>query len=337
MSPWQTYRGHAAQIAMFRRAAQRERLAQAYLLVGPAGVGKRTFARHVAQCLFCERFAEAELDACGECGPCRQMRAGSHPDFFAIGCPEGKRELPLRLMVGEDDRRGREGLCHDLSLRPLSGRGRIAIVDDAQTMNDEAANAFLKTLEEPPPGSLIFLIAPQPDGLLPTIRSRCQQVRFGPLPQADIADLLVTHAIVPDAQTAAVAASFSEGSLETAARLADPTLADLRRAVTEELSRTPFDPGGAAARLIKAVEPAGDAAAQREATVWLARFAAGHFQQAMHAALRRETADPTPTVERMADLADRAADIEGQLALYTSAGLCIEAFAYDIAGGLRGA
>ena len=264
---------------MFRRAIDRGRLAQGYLFVGPSGVGKRLFARKLAGCLFCERHDDGDLEACGECSACRMMAASTHPDLLEIGCPEGKRELPLSAFVGDRDERGRAGLCYQLSLRPSAGDRRIAIIDDAETMNDESANAFLKTLEEPPPGAVLILIAPQPDDLLPTIRPRCQLVRFGALSETDVADLLVECGITDDAAAARAAAAVSEGSLDVAATLIDPALQSLRSVLIEELSQQPLSPARAADRLVKGIEPVGDLAAQREATSWLARFAASFFRE----------------------------------------------------------
>jgi DNA polymerase-3 subunit delta' len=351
-SIWDGLRGHADQVEMFRRAIARGRLAQGYLFVGPAGVGKRTFARKLATCLFCQRYEEADLEACGECSSCRMMAASTHPDYFEVGCPEGKRELPLSVFLGERDERGRAGLCYQLSLRPSAGGRRIAVIDDAETMNEEAANAFLKTLEEPQPGAVLILIAPQPDGLLPTIRSRCQLVRFAALPESDVAELLVAGGLTEDPLAARAAAGVSEGSLEVAARLTDPTLRSLRDALVEELSRQPFDPSKTAERLVKGVEPAGDLAAQREATGWVARFAAGFFRRTARAVvdpaavegpersfadrLIRATGDPAEAVERLAGLTERSAAVEDQLSLYASPALCIEALAYDMVNRLRG-
>src|SRR5689334_25107569 len=96
---WNDLRGRDDQIEMFRRTIRRGRLASAYLLVGPEGTGKKLFAQKLAQCLFCETVVDADLDACGTCPGCRQMQAGSHPDFLFVDCPEGKREIPLERIV----------------------------------------------------------------------------------------------------------------------------------------------------------------------------------------------------------------------------------------------
>ncbi|HUG91942.1 MAG TPA: hypothetical protein VML55_13975, partial [Planctomycetaceae bacterium] len=98
---------------MFRRALSRGRFSHAYLFAGPEGAGKRLFARTLAQCLFCQADQRAQaLEACGTCSACRQMQAGTHPDYLAVGCPDGKSALPIELFVGPPERRGREGLCH---------------------------------------------------------------------------------------------------------------------------------------------------------------------------------------------------------------------------------
>ncbi|MGE3316360.1 MAG: hypothetical protein AB7O26_14690, partial [Planctomycetaceae bacterium] len=151
---WEKIRGHESLVEMFRRSAARGRLSHAYLFVGPAGVGKMLFAKTLAQCLFCERFDDSELEACGECGPCRMMQAGTHPDFLTLGRPDSKNVIPIELIAGSRERRGQDGLCHDIALRPMAGMRRVAVIDDADYLNAESANAFLKTLEEPPPGSV---------------------------------------------------------------------------------------------------------------------------------------------------------------------------------------
>jgi len=351
-SIWDGFFGHDEQIEMFRRAISRDRLAQGYLFVGPAGVGKRTFAVKLATCLFCERCADTDLEACGECSACRQMAARSHPDFFQVGCPEGKRELPISVFLGDEDERGRAGLCYQLSLSPVSGGRRFAVIDDADAMNEAAANAFLKSLEEPQPGAVLILIAERPDELLPTIRSRCQSVRFSPLADSEVVQLLMSLNVATDLQTAQTAAVLAEGSPTVAAKLLDPALRALREILLEELGKQPFDPSRTADRLVKGIEPFSELAAQRDAVGWIARFAATFFRQVARSVLEPELADAGAAafaarvlkvcgdegeaLERLAGLIERAGDIENQLSLYASPVLCIESFAYDLANRLRG-
>lgn len=165
-------------VEMFRRAAARGRLAHAYLLIGPESCGAFEFARLFAQAMLCRRSDERELDACGDCSSCKQVLAGTHPDLLAVGLPEGKSELPIDLFVGSPERRGKEGLCYEFSLKPMMAGRRIAIISDADAMNEASANALLKTLEEPPEQSILILLAEEVERLLTTIKSRCQIVYF---------------------------------------------------------------------------------------------------------------------------------------------------------------
>ncbi|MCA9111630.1 MAG: DNA polymerase III subunit delta', partial [Planctomycetaceae bacterium] len=225
---WEDLRGHQRTLEQFRQAFRRGRSSHAYLFIGPKGIGKRTFALKLVQCLFCERTSDTELDACGVCHACVQIKAGTHPDLLTVARPEGKRELPIELIVGAAERRGREGLCHELAMRPMSADRRVAIIDDAQSMNAASANALLKTLEEPPPGSILILLTPSTDAILPTIRSRCQPVSFAPLPDDDLCSLLVSQGITSDPEEAWQVTLLAEGSLVTAQQLLQPELRSLR-------------------------------------------------------------------------------------------------------------
>lgn len=166
---------------MLRSAMQRGRVAASYLFAGEQGIGKRFAALNFAKALNCLTGAErghAALqgespDCCDACPSCRRIDKGSHPDFAFIA-PEG-----TQIKV-ESIRRVEEML----SLKAYEARVKTVIVDDAEAMNPSAANAFLKTLEEPPPGSLIVLVSSSPDMLPPTIRSRCVRINFTPLSAA---------------------------------------------------------------------------------------------------------------------------------------------------------
>jgi len=296
---WNDLRGHADQIEMLRRSIGRGRLAHAYLFAGPAGTGKATFARIFAQCLFCERFPDSALDACGTCAACRQMNAGSHPDFFLIGCPEGRNEIPVAAFIGVDDRRGRDGLIHDLSLRPMSASRRIAILDDANRMNEEGANAMLKTLEEPPPDSLLVLVADNLDAVLPTIRSRCQLVRFAALPAADVADLLLLTGVTENRDEAAAAAAMSEGSVQTATQLLNPELRSLRQKLFGFLSAADLNPLQAAQTMNAGLEELGsETHDQRRNALWLIRFAEEFYRQVVLRLTDSPVASSSPDVDR---------------------------------------
>src|SRR5277367_908081 len=172
----------------------RGRLPHAFLFVGPEGIGKHAFALRLTQALLCERVPESKLDPCGQCPGCLQVMAGTHPDLLHVAKPEDRQELPIRVI---------RDLCIDLGLKPMSGRRKVAIVDDADDLNDEAANAFLKTLEEPPPGSTLILVGTSAEGQLDTILSRCRVVRFDPLPESELAELLLEQGIAETPEAAA--------------------------------------------------------------------------------------------------------------------------------------
>jgi len=199
---WHGVEGHDDVVEQFRRALQRRRLASSFLFAGPEGIGKRTFALTLARALLCRNRPEEMLDPCGECPACAQVLAGTHPDLEQVAKPKDRAFIPLELLIGDKEHRGREGLCHNISLKPYMGGRKIAIIDDADHLNPEGANCLLKTLEEPPPKSVLILIGTSPAKQLPTIRSRCQLIRFRPLPADVVAELLIARELVADAADA---------------------------------------------------------------------------------------------------------------------------------------
>lgn len=165
--------GHA--IGILTGILKRRRLAGSYIFSGEPGIGKKLTAVNFAKALNCikteadsyQPATDGSPDACDECESCLKIDAGSHPDLLLVS-PEDR-------LIKIDEIR----LINDaLSFRPFEGRKKIAIVDDADTMNIASANAFLKTLEEPPEDSVIILISSRPDRLPATIRSRCSRVNF---------------------------------------------------------------------------------------------------------------------------------------------------------------
>jgi DNA polymerase-3 subunit delta' len=178
----------------------------------------------LAKSLLCERRDQAQLDACGMCPSCVQVDAGTHPDLHMVCKPEGKSEIPVALFIGPRENRMREGFCYDISLKPFGGGRKIGIIEDADLINEEGANALLKTLEEPPPRSVLILVGTSESKQLPTIRSRSQVVRFEPLGQEVVERLLLEKQLVADAAEAGRLAAQSEGSVTRAMELADPDL-----------------------------------------------------------------------------------------------------------------
>lgn len=230
---WEEIRGHERPEKIFRLAAQRERLASTFLFVGPEGIGKRKFARQLARALFCERFPESELQSCDECSQCQQVRAGSHPDLLELRKPDDKNNLPIGMFAGSND--CGPGLCHDLSIKPAAGGRRIAIIDDADFLRAEAANALLKTLEEPPPRSLLILLGTSEQQQLPTILSRCQIVRFAPLPAVDLRAILEGLAL-GEGTPLELLVPASSGSVQQAILLHPPEVFAFRRELLGQLA-----------------------------------------------------------------------------------------------------
>ncbi|NLF70807.1 MAG: DNA polymerase III subunit [Candidatus Anammoximicrobium sp.] len=281
---WQEIEGHDLLVDQFRQTLRRGRLASTFLFIGPAGIGKRTFALKLAQSLLCEVARAEDLQPCGHCPACQQVATGTHPDLLLVAKPEDRSFIPVELFIGDREHRMREGLCHDIALKPFRGGRKIAVIDDADFLNQEGANCLLKTLEEPPPKSLIILIGTSEQKQLPTIRSRSQIVRFRPLPQDTIERLLISQGLVPDPQTATRLAALSEGSVQRALDLADPQLDEFREGLLSHLSQ----PDANAIEFAKGVGPfvdqAGKEAPPRRARmIQLFGLAAEFYRQLMRA------------------------------------------------------
>ena len=197
--------GHDEVIERLRRDISGDRLAHAYLFVGPDGVGKATVARLLGAATLCKSESSEERP-CGSCLACRKISRHNHPDFHLLEPSEGKRWIRIEQV---------RGLQADMSLRPFESNRRVVLVDGAENMNIAAQNAFLKTLEEPPPGTLIVMVAPGVHRLLPTIVSRCRIERFGPLKTTELANMLTDLRDI-DIDEASIVASLAFGSVGAA-------------------------------------------------------------------------------------------------------------------------
>ncbi|HJR94097.1 MAG TPA: hypothetical protein VJ807_01595 [Gaiellaceae bacterium] len=216
--------------------------AHAYLLHGPAGVGKRTAAF---------AFAGALL------GDARRVELRTHPDLYLLE--------PLGEMIRIDDVRA---LRHDLHMRPFEGDRRVYLVLDADRMNDEAADALLKDLEEPPSYAVIVLVAGELGPLPPTILSRCQLVPFRRLSERAVREWFAAQAPEKSVEEVRVLARASSGRLDRARRLLDPD-ASARRDALIEAARSVylepgFDPAAAAGVLLASAAARGEEARERE-------------------------------------------------------------------------
>lgn len=206
LAPWHLDVWHRLQA---RQA--RDRLPHALLLCGPAGLAKRAFADAFAAVLLCER---GRASACGQCRACVLLKAGSHPDAVRVVL-ELRDDGTARTEITVDQIRV---LGERLALTPQFGGLQVALIDPADGMNASAANAMLKTLEEPTPATVIVLIADHPVRLPATIRSRCQRVDFY-LPLRDQALAWLAQQGI-DAKTAATALGVAAGNPGVALELA---------------------------------------------------------------------------------------------------------------------
>jgi DNA polymerase-3 subunit delta' len=189
--------GHGKAIAILKTVIKKDRIAHAYLFYGMEGVGKRTTAAVFARALNCG----AENPPCGDCASCRRAEHKNHPDIVTI-----TEEGPI-IKIGTV-----KELMAQMKFRPREGRMRVFIMPEADRMNPAAANALLKTLEEPSAGNVLLLTSARPHALPMTILSRCQHLRFPPLPREEVARFLQEKkSIAPDA--AAILAASSGGSI----------------------------------------------------------------------------------------------------------------------------
>jgi DNA polymerase-3 subunit delta' len=195
----------------------RETIAHAYLFSGPAGVGKKTFARRLAQSLLCEAPKTGVLGYDGTCASCRLFAGGEqtrHPDFLehAGVLKIGDRDAAMGFYEGED--LSARDLVRQLSMRSYSGGARVLLLGDVDFATHHAANALLKFFEEPPAGVVLMLTTPSPGRLLATIRSRLVELRFSPLARAEVERLLAKMGY--DDERARLGASLGQGSVTRA-------------------------------------------------------------------------------------------------------------------------
>jgi len=230
--------GQERAIRILQNALRCGRVGHAYLFIGPAGVGKRLTAETFARALNCTGDGYLSADACGLCPSCNKMDTGNHPDFKVIE-PEG---LQTRI----DQTRA---LKQDLQYAPLQHRWKIYLFSEAESLNPEAANNLLKALEEPPPRTVFLLLSANPAAILPTIRSRCQPVRFGYL-SLPLVQQILKERFGLEEQKAQFLASYSSGRLGQAIALAESPEIFARRAEVMRLIKEMLSfPAGAALKV----------------------------------------------------------------------------------------
>ncbi len=215
-------RGQQEAAAFVRNAVKRNRLSHAYIFAGPAGCGRSLLAKNFAKALNCFAF---DSEPCERCISCRKINSDTHPDVRWVQRSGESMQIKIQQM--------RHLECQ-IALKPFEGRYKVWIIKDAEYMTQEAANSFLKTLEEPPPYSLFILTVERPKDLLPTIMSRCQIIRLKPLDIEALTSILVNeHGY--DRQDAEVVARYAEGKLGKALQF-DRDAIEWKNSVIEELS-----------------------------------------------------------------------------------------------------
>lgn len=251
MLHWSDIRGQDRPKTILERALETGRVHHAYLFAGLEGVGKFETAKTFSAIINClNRPEEGFRDACGECTACRKISEGYHPDVIAVK-PDGN-------YIKIDQIRE---IQKEASKQPHEARSRMVLIDDAHTLTTEAANALLKTLEEPATRMRLILVTDQAHRLLETIISRCQQLRFAALEVEDIMPVLRQNLEasedideMPDETTLRLAAGYGEGSLGRSWEILESGMLGER----EELVRSIVElPGGRPAKLLDLAEDLG--------------------------------------------------------------------------------
>lgn len=168
-------------IRLFQEIIAKKRLAHAYLFTGPDGVGKTIFAKELVKVLFCNT---GRLDACDNCRACLRIETGNHPDLHWIAPEKKDKFIKIDYIHALED---------DVFLKPVEADRKVFIIREADKMNEESSNCLLKTLEEPPPDTMFILLTTSVEPLKKTITSRCQIVRFNPLPSSTLEAELATR------------------------------------------------------------------------------------------------------------------------------------------------
>ncbi len=349
--------GHERIKPILSRGLARDRVPPALLLSGPDGIGKKTLALAVAQALLCEKAPLPE--ACGECRTCRRVAAGLasleslrqradrrpdedvwrnfriHPDLVLAegwwltktGRPRAEPEIrvdQVRELIGE------------IAGAPFEARRRAFVIDDAHTMNEAAQNALLKSLEEPPPRSHVLLVSAAPLGLRQTIRSRCQTLRFGPLPRAVVASILREQASLSD-EEAGLRAGVAGGSVGAGLALEAEDYRRMREALVSLLDAVDgLDPAGRM-RAAQELEQFDDPAALVTTLRSLLRDVAAARAGAV-ALVNQDLADRLAKLgqgrlgERALELAERAAAARGALRGFANKLLTFDVLVDALAG-----
>ncbi len=289
--------GHEEARQALAAAVRTGRAAGSLLLTGPEGVGRRTLAKELAKALGCQRPDAAGAFPCGACGHCGRVERGTSGDYVVVE-PPGQ-------SIGIEQV---QGLLEELSLAPVEARVRTFVIAPADVLTEDAQNALLKGLEEPPARALLVLIAGSEDDLLPTIVSRCRLVRLGPLPEPRVLEVLAAAGLDPtDARERARWAAGSPGralsdEAQAVARLASDAVAAFANGHAYR------DPMGTVDRLAKLVDAGAAEAAARRTRIIALLAALGRALRDALVARAAGQAVPRLSGAEAADLARLAAD-----------------------------
>ncbi|KNZ69179.1 DNA polymerase III, delta prime subunit [Thermincola ferriacetica] len=218
---WQQIVGHETVIKTLINALNNKKVAHAYLLTGPRGLGKETIARTFAQAFFCER---EESIPCDQCSNCKRLQEGNYPDFHIIE--------PIGNAIKIEQIRNIQKSCQ---YKPYEGIGRVYLIKNAEAMTVESANCLLKVLEEPNENTVFLLTAENPYMLLPTVLSRCQRLNLRPVPPSVLADWLIKQGL--DSERARVISALSDGAPGKALNLISPKEPDRRETVVAKAAQ----------------------------------------------------------------------------------------------------
>ena len=198
-----------------RAAMEKERVAHAYIFIGPSGVGRKLTANVFARSLNCEN--STGPDPCDKCASCRLIAEGKHPDVQTIMPTKRSSTITVDQI---------EALLPFAHMRPLKGKHKVFIISEADRLGIGPANKMLKTLEEPPPQTAFVLITEKIENVLPTVASRCQPIKFGRLKTQSVERILISDFGV-DPKNAATAAELAGGQATRGLEFADPARTDI--------------------------------------------------------------------------------------------------------------
>jgi len=250
--------GQDSAVASLQQCMGGGRMPHALMFTGPHGVGRRTTALAMAAAMLCEdpqtspnngRFSRLDdnfqlTDACGQCGDCKTLHAGSHPDFQLVYKELAAFHPDSQVRGRKMQNLGIDVIKHFLIdpayLAPSRGRGRVFAVRQAELMTGAAQNALLKTLEEPPAGVMIVLLCRRGEQMLATTVSRCRAIRFGPLPPDFVTGALAAEGV--ESEQAAFWAAFTDGSVGRALRLGQSDMYQVKCELLDALAA--LEPGG---------------------------------------------------------------------------------------------